>query len=142
MKLFDNCPLPIFNHLDWAVQIENAVECYNFVADEEEEDPRNVNIPDSEGSCDVQGPKWELPEIIEKIKIKKTNIGTEADPKFSSIGDYWNDETVGHIADLLQDYQDFFPTKFAEMKGILGDLGFMRIPLKADVKPVNSTTID
>ena len=25
-----------------------------------------------------------------------------------------------------------FPTKFAEMKGILGDLGVMRIPLKAD----------
>ena len=29
-----------------------------------------------------------------------------------------------------------FPTKFAEMKGILGDLGVMRIPLKEDVKPV------
>ena len=29
-----------------------------------------------------------------------------------------------------------FPTKFTEMKGILGDLGVMSIPLKAYVKPV------
>ena len=37
---------------------------------------------------------------------------------------------------MLHDYQDLFPTKFTEMKGIVGDLGVMRIPLKEDVKPV------
>ena len=63
-------------------------------------------------------------------------IGIEADPKLASIGDYWDDETMGHIADLLQEYQDLFPTKFTEMKGILGDLGVIRIPLKEGVKPV------
>ena len=95
-----------------------------------------MNIPESEGSRDVQGPELELPKITMKVKIKKINIGTEADPKFASIGDYWDDETVGHITDLLQEYQDLFPTKFPEMKGILGDLGVMRIPLKVDVKPM------
>ena len=29
-----------------------------------------------------------------------------------------------------------FPTKFEDMKGILGDLGVMRIPLKEGEKPV------
>lgn len=43
---------------------------------------------------------------------------------------------MGHITDLLQEYQDLFPTKFTEMKGILGDLGVMRIPLKEGAKPV------
>ena len=43
---------------------------------------------------------------------------------------------VAHIADLLHDYQDLFPTKFTEMKGIVGDLGVMRIPLKEDARPV------
>ena len=95
-----------------------------------------MDIPKSKGSHDVQGPKLEIPEITEKVKIKKINIGTKEDPKFASIGDYWDDETVGHIADLLQEYQDLFPTKFTELKGILRDLGVMRIPLKADVKPV------
>ena len=112
------------------------MECYNFIADEEEEDPRNVNIPELEGSYDVQGPELELPKIIEKVKIKKINIGIEADPKFASIGDYWDDETIGDIANLLQEYQVLFPMKFTEMKGILGDLGVMRIPLKVDVKPM------
>ena len=31
---------------------------------------------------------------------------------------------------MLHDYQDLFPTKFTEMKGIVRDLGVMRIPLK------------
>ena len=77
--------------------MKNAVECYNFVLDEEEEDPRNVKILETKGSHDVQGPVLELPETTEKVKIKKINIGIEEDPKFASIGDYWDDETVGHI---------------------------------------------
>ena len=117
------------------------MECYNLVANKEE-DPCNMNIPEPEGSCDVQGPVLDLPKIEEKVKIKKINIGIEADPKFASIGDYWDDESIGHIADLLQEYQDLFPTKFTEMKGILVDLEIMRIPLKVGVKPVNSTRID
>ena len=63
-----------------------------------------MNIPESKGSREVQGPKLEIPEITEKVNIKKINIGIEADPKFASIGDYWDDEIVGHIADLLQEY--------------------------------------
>lgn len=111
------------------------MECYNFAA-EEDEDPRNVNIRESEGSREVQGPAIEIPDIIEKVKHKKGNIGIEANSKMVSIGYYWDDETVGHIADLLQEYQDLFPTKFTEMKGILGDLGVMKVPLKKGVKPV------
>ena len=62
------------------------MECHNLTADEEEE-PRNVNIPESEGYHEVQGMKLEIPKIAEKVKIKKINIGTEVEPKFSSIGD-------------------------------------------------------
>ena len=86
------------------------LECYNFIAepDDEDENPRSVNIPESEGTRNVDGPKLEIPAIIEPIKIKKINIGIETEPKFASIGDYWDDEMVGHIADLLHDYQAVF----------------------------------
>ena len=47
-----------------------------------------------------------------------------------------DDRAIGQIIDLLQEYQDLFPTKFDDMKGILGDLGVMRIPLKEGAKPV------
>ena len=33
-----------------------------------------------------------------------------------------------------------FPTKFSELKGIIGDLGVMNIPLKPDVNPVKKIT--
>ena len=43
---------------------------------------------------------------------------------------------VSKVTELLHEYQDLFPTKFSEMKGILGDIGVIKIPLKADVKPM------
>ena len=70
------------------------------------------------------------------MKIKKVNIGTEKTLKIASIGNDWDDKTIGQIADLLQEYQDLFPMKFEDMKGILGDLGVMRIPLKEGAKPI------
>jgi hypothetical protein len=64
------------------------------------------------------------------------NIGMEEKPKFANIGDYWNDETMENIANLLHEYQDIFPTTFSEMKGITGELGEMKIPLKPYAKLV------
>ena len=95
--------------------MQDVLECYNFAAKpdnedkDEDEDPRNTNIPESEGTRNVGGPQLDIPAITEPIKIKNINIGTDAEPKFASIGDYWNDETVGQITDLLHDYQDLFP---------------------------------
>ena len=43
---------------------------------------------------------------------------------------------VSKVTELLHDYQDLFPMKFSEMKGILGDIGVIKIPLKADAKLV------
>ena len=37
---------------------------------------------------------------------------------------------------MLHEYEDLFPTNFPEMKGIVGDLGEMKIPLKPDAKPI------
>jgi len=37
---------------------------------------------------------------------------------------------------LLREYQDLFPTKFSDLKGIVGDLGVMKTTLKPDVEPV------
>jgi len=43
---------------------------------------------------------------------------------------------VDKVAEFLREYQDLFPTKFRELKGIIGDLGVMNITLKLDAKPV------
>ena len=39
------------------------------------------------------------------------------------------------ITDLLHEYQDLFSTNFSEMKGIVGDLGEIKIPLRPYAKP-------
>ena len=38
------------------------------------------------------------------------------------------------IIDLLHEYHDLFPTSFSEMKGIVGDLGDMKSPVRPDAK--------
>ena len=56
--------------------------------------------------------------------------------KYATVRDYWDEEMVSQVTELLHECQDLFPTKFLEMKGILGDIGVIKIPLKPDVKPV------
>jgi len=51
----------------------------------------------------------------------------DAEPKFTNIGDYWDDAMVDKVTELLHEYQDLFPTKFIEPKWIIGDLGAMKI---------------
>ena len=53
----------------------------------------------------------------------------------ANVRDYWDDATIDKITELLHEYQDLFPTKFTDMKGIKGNMGEMRIPLKPNVKP-------
>ena len=53
-------PLPICTQLDWTAQVENVRECYNFTIDEDE-NPRNINIQESEGTYAVVGPPLECP---------------------------------------------------------------------------------
>jgi hypothetical protein len=43
---------------------------------------------------------------------------------------------VESITELLCEYNDLFPTTFTEMKGIVGELGEMKIPLRAEVRPI------
>ena len=70
------------------------------------------------------------------LKTGKVNIGMEENPKFENVGDYWDEETMEKITNMLHEFQDLFPTKFSEMKRILGDLGEMKISLKLDAEPV------
>lgn len=64
------------------------------------------------------------------------NIGSDAQPKFAKIGDYWDEDIVDKVMELLCEYRDLFLTKFLDLKGIVGDLGVMKITLKPDAKPV------
>ena len=118
----------------WVVPLQKLQGCYNINADEDN-DQRKVNIAETEGQRDVEGLGVEIPFIGQPIKIKKVNIGTEQTPNFANIGDYWDVATIDKIIELLHEYQDLFPTKFTDMKGIKGPMGEMRIRLKPYANP-------
>jgi hypothetical protein len=65
------------------------------------------------------------------VKVKKVNIGTTDNPKMDSIGDYLDEKTIERITKLFHEYSDMFPKTFTKMKGIVGDLGEMKIPFKS-----------
>jgi hypothetical protein len=60
---------------EWTVPLQKLQDCYNVNADEDD-DLRKVNITETEGQRDVEGPRVELPFIGHPIKIKKVNIVT------------------------------------------------------------------
>ena len=117
--------------------LQSMMECYNVSGEPQDDDELwNINIPEIEGSRDVAMPDVPTGPMSHSLKIRKVNIGTKENPKFSSVWDYWDEETMERIIDLQHEFQDLFSTKFSEMKGILGDFEEMKIPPKPDVKPV------
>ena len=58
-------------------------------------------------------------DVEKPLKIKKVNIGSKEQPKFSNVRDYWDEETVSKITKLLQGYQELFPTKLFRDKDFL-----------------------
>jgi hypothetical protein len=123
-KFFEEAPnLPVEQEEDeWTAPLQKLQGCYNINV-YEDDDPRNVNIVETEGHRDVERPGVELPFIGQPIKIKKVNIGIEKEPKLANIRDYWDDATIDKTTELLHEYQDLFPTKFIDMKGIKGPMG-------------------
>jgi hypothetical protein len=136
-KVFEEAPsLPLEQEEDeWTVPLQKLQGCYIINADEDD-DPRKVKNIETKGQRDMEGPRIELPFIGKPIKIKKINIGTEQTLKLENVGDYWDASTIDKIIELLHEYNDLFPTKFTDMKGIKGPVGKMRIPLKPYARPI------
>ena len=89
------------------------MECYNVMGEPNDDDPLDMNIPESKGIHAVEGFGIFRHQFLCLLKIKKVNIGSPDNPKFANIGDYWDEETVGKIIDLLHEFKDIFPTIFS-----------------------------
>ena len=127
-KIFVEIPVEEANAHQCNVAIQQWMAFYNL-AEDPDDDLTNINIPESEGTHIVEGSGISSDQFLKPLKIKKVNIGSPKNPKFANIRDYWDRETVMKITDLLHEYQDILPTNFSEMKGIVDDLGEMKIPL-------------
>ena len=77
------------------------MECYNVTREPDDDELLDVNIPELEGMGVVEGLSISSDQFLIPLKIKKVNIGSTDYPKFANIGDYWDDETIGNIIELL-----------------------------------------
>jgi hypothetical protein len=117
--------------------VKELLSCYHMLEEApEEDDPRDIQIEEVEGGRELEGLPLESEVIIVSIKVKKFNIEIVKNPKMASIGDYWDEQTVESITKLLREYNDLFPTMFTEMKGIVEELGGMKISLKYEARPI------
>ena len=80
------------------------MECYNVLGESDDDDLCYINIPESEGTCAMEGSGVSSDKFLNPLKIKKVNIGSLDNPKFANIRDYWDDETIGNITDLLHEF--------------------------------------
>jgi hypothetical protein len=122
----------------WNRQIVKELSSYYHVQEEvpEEDNLHNIQIEEAEGKREVEGPPLESEVIATSIKVKKVKNGTVENPKMANIGDYWDEQTVEIITELLHEYIDLFPTTFTEMTVIAGELGEMKIPLRVEARPI------
>jgi hypothetical protein len=67
--------------------IEKVLHCYNVIEEdkEEDEDPRNVQIPKTKGEHEIEGPKLESVVYEKPLRTRKVNICIEYKPKFVNI---------------------------------------------------------
>jgi hypothetical protein len=71
-----------------------------------------------------------------EIKTKEFNISIDGRPKMARIGDYWSDKQTTEIVDLLREYQDVFAHDYKYLKGLVQEMGEMKIDLIPGAKPI------
>ena len=52
------------------------------------------------------------------------------------IGNYWNEEETTEIVNLLKEFQDVFVKDYKDLKGLVHEMGEMKIDIKPDAQPV------
>ena len=134
-KIFVEIHDEVVNSHQCSATMLQWMACCNM-SGELDNDPTNLNIPELDGVHEVEGSGFSSEQFFNLFKTKKVNIFLLENTKFANIGDYWDEEIVAKITYLLHEFQDMLPSNFSEMKGIVGDLGEMKIPLKPDAKPV------
>ena len=102
-KIFTEIPVEEANSHQCSATIQQWMDCYNLAGDLDD-DLTNINILKLGGTRAVEQSGISSDQFLKPLKIKKVNIGSSENPKFANIGDYWDEETVTKVTDLLHEY--------------------------------------
>ena len=71
-----------------------------------------------------------------KVKTKEIDISNDNRPKMAKIGNYWSEEQTIEIVNLLKEFQDLFAWDYKYLKGLVAEMGEMKIDIKTDARHV------
>ena len=71
-----------------------------------------------------------------KVETKEFDISNDDQPKMEKNGDYWSEEQTTEIVNLLKEFQDVFARAYKDLKGLVHEMGEMKINIKPDARPV------
>ena len=81
---------------------------------------------------EAKAPEW----LDAKLKIREVDISNDDRPKMAKIGDYSNEEHTTEVVNLLKEFQDVFARDYKDLKGLVHEMGEIKINTKPDVRPV------
>ena len=76
-----------------------------------------------------KAPEW----LDAKVKTREFDISSDDQPKMEKIGDYQSEEQTTEIVNLLKEFQDVFSRDYKYLKGLVHEMGEMKIDIKPDV---------
>ena len=79
-----------------------------------------------------KAPAW----LDAKMKTKEFDISNDDRPKMAKIGDYWSEEQTNEIVNLLKEFQYVFARDYKYLKGLVHEMGEMKIDIKTNARPV------
>ena len=77
---------------------------------------------------EAKAPEW----LDAKVKTKEFDISNDDRPKMAKTGDYWSKEQTTEIVNLLKEFQDVFARDYKDLKGLVHEMGKMKIDIKPD----------
>ena len=92
-------------------QCSATIQQYSLTRDPDD-DSTNISRLESEGTRKVEGSSISSDQFLQPLKMKEVHIISPKNLKFSNIIDYWDEEAIANITDLLHEYQNLFPTNF------------------------------
>ena len=94
----------MFGEPTWDMQMQYIANCCNVTITEEEDNSCNVSILEFEGNRTIKGPSLHTVDVTKPLKLREVNIGTADQPKLAKIGDYWDNDTISKVEELLTEY--------------------------------------
>ena len=81
---------------------------------------------------ETQPPDW----MNAEIKTREVEISNDDRPKIAKIRDYWSEEQFVDITNLLKEYRDVFVRDYKDLRGLVQEMGEIKIDLLHDAKPI------